>query len=692
MLARISAAVRQWWPLFVISGLGLFFELAVIRWITAEVRLLSYFKNLALLAAFLGLALGYAVAGRRREVASTFAPLLFLLMLVVVVVGRVLSPLGLTYPGSADEFFWYTASVSYWLTLLVFLLTLVSFFVLTMLVFVPLGQAAGLEMARHAPVPAYVINLLASLAGVWAFSALSLWQTPPAVWFGLGLAGLLVYWRQRNLLTRSTVGWFGLTLVGLIISGQGELWSPYQRLQVSELYLARASTGEPIKVGYNLNIQQVFYQRAIDLSPAFLARLNGDIPEMEDSANSYNLPFRLAPPGSRVLIVGAGMGNDVAAALRNDAGAVDAVEIDPAILKLGQQLHPERPYADRRVTPIVDDARSFLKASAEVYDIIAFGLLDSHTLLSGLSNVRLDSFVYTVESFQQVKAHLKPDGLAAITFAVMPGFDWIEERLGRMLTHVFGPGRVYVFHSTAGTTFVAGNVPQHQLTRLALRVWQPDPAQADLPLSTDDWPYLYLRQQQVPAAYWQVLVAIGLVCAVVIGRAFSGALRPSAHFWLLGAAFLLVEFKSVTEFALLFGTTWLVNALAISGVLLMVLAANLIVLRGVRINVALAYGLLFVSLIGVYLFPLEVLTGLPPLLRAGLSMIVLSLPLFFAAMIFSDSMRRVGEAPGPLASNLIGSTTGGVLEYGSLVWGIKSLYLFAALTYVGAWLAWRFKK
>ena len=689
---KLRSVVDQWWPLFLISGLSLFLELAIIRWISAEVRLLSYFKNLALLAAFLGLALGYAVVGRRRALASTFAPLLLLLVLLVVIVGRVLSPAGLAYPGSADEFLWYTASMSYWVALLLFLLVVVIFFVLTMLVFVPLGQATGAEMARYAPVPAYVVNLVASLMGVWVFALLSLLQTPPVVWFGLGMLGLVIYWRQRGLLTRVTGGLFVAATIGLAVSGIGEMWSPYQRLEVSDLYLARAGTGELVKVGYNLNIQQVFYQRAIDLSPQFVDSVRNDIPELADIAFSYNLPYRLGPPGERVLIVGAGMGNDAAAALRNSAGKIDAVEIDPVILELGRQLHPEHPYADQRVVPIVDDARSFLKSSPDTYDVIAFGLLDSHTLLSGLSNVRLDSFVYTVESFEQVRAHLKPGGVVAVTFATDPAFGWVGERLGRMLTQVFGAGRVYSHNGAVGTTFVTGDIAPDKLADLQLAAWQPDSTQLSVPLSTDDWPYLYLRQQQVPAAYWQVLIVIGLACVVVIRRAFRGALRIDWHFWLLGAAFLLVEFKSVTEFALLFGTTWLVNALAISGVLLMVLAANLIVLRGKRINITLAYGLLFISLIITFLFPLGTLAGLPPLPRALASMLVLSLPLFFAAMIFSEAMRRVGEAPGPLASNLIGSAAGGVLEYGSLIWGIKSLYLIAALTYVGAWLAWRLKK
>jgi len=680
----------RWSSLFLVSSLSLFLELAVIRWISGEVRLLAYFKNLPLLAAFLGLGIGFALAGRGRDYRPAFGPLLGLFVALVLAVGRISSPRSLFYPASGDEFVWYAAPLADWLALALFLGMVLIFFLVTMFLFIPLGQATGEEMARHAPLPAYSVNILASLAGVWAFSLLSYLQTPPAVWFALALLGLGVYLAARQILSRLTLAVFILVPVGLVVFGRGEIWSPYQRLEVTNLSLLRESTSEAVQVGYTLNVQQVFYQRAIDLSPKFLAELRGDIPEMEDVAFSYNLPYRLRPAGGRVLIVGAGMGNDAAAALRNGAGRVDAVEIDPAILALGRELHPERPYDDPRVTLVADDARSFFKNSSDRYNVIAFGLLDSQTLLSGLSRVRLDSFVYTLESFEQVRQHLAEDGVVVVTFAAST--PWIEERLGRMLMEVFGSDRVFVHRGQVGTTFVAGPVSPDQLAVAGLTDWQPNPALADVPLTTDDWPYLYLRARTVPAAYWQAVLLIGIVCLVIIARSFPAALRPSWHFWLLGTAFLLVEFKSITERALLFGTTWLVNALAISGVLLMVLGANFVVLRWPRLNLKPIYALLFASLALTYVLPLDAFIGFAPVVRAVASMILLSLPLFFAGLIFGESLRRAGETSGPLASNLSGSVAGGVLEYGSLWWGIKSLYVIAAIVYLGALMTSRMQK
>jgi spermidine synthase len=684
-----EGTISRWYPLFAISFLSLFFELAIIRWVSGEVRLFSYFKNLPLLAAFLGLAIGFGVVGKGRDTRSSFAPMLLIMALVVIGVGRFSSD-KLAYPASGDDFIWFMAPVSYWLSLGLFLGVVLVFFFLIMFLFIPLGQATGEEMARHEPVPAYIVNILASLLGVWGFSLVSYLETPPALWLAIAMIGCGAYFALRQAFSRVMLLLFMAAFSLVALLGGRAVWSPYQRLSVSELLLEQESGDEPVQVGYELDVQQVFYMNAIDLSQDFISTVDEELPGLADMAFSYDLPYRVLPQGSRVLIVGSGMGNDVAAALRGRAASVDAVEIDPVILDFGKQLHPERPYQDAKVNTVVDDARAYFNESQEEYDAIIFGFLDSHTLLSGMSTVRLDSFVYTIESFEQVRQHLADDGYAVVSFATSA--PWIEERIGRMLGAVFGADNVYAHWGIAGTTFLAGSVTTEQLSAAQLTPWQSDPSESDLPVTTDDWPYLYLRDRIIPPAYWQALVLVALVFLLITRRSFPDAVRPDWHFWLLGAAFLLIEFKSITELALLFGTTWLVNALAISGVLIMVLAANLLVLRSSRINLRWTYALLLVCLLALFFFPLELLVGLPIAIRTIGSVLLLSLPLFFSGLIFSESLRRAGETARPLASNLSGTMAGGMLEYGSLMWGIKSLYLIAIVVYLGAFVSSRIKK
>jgi hypothetical protein len=685
-LDTIRTMLIRWSPLLLVSALSLYLELAVIRWVAGEVRLFSYFKNLTLLSAFLGLAIGFGVA-KRQDLRARFPTMLFLLFLLVVGIKQLTAAYPLVYPGDVEEALLWLFTFNHWSAGLLFFAPLLLLFLMVMFVFVPVGQAVAIEMAAHTPLAAYSVNVLASLLGVWLFAVTSALRAPPLLWFGLSVLAFVAYGAHRRFISVLSVGLNGVVLVGIALTTGSAIWSPYQKLVVTENVVERAEGGESMSIGYRIDTQVGFFQHAYDLSPTFVDDVSVELPQLADLAFHYDLPYRFAGEGAEILIVGAGMGNDVAAALRAGVSKIDAVEIDPTIMQAGLDLHPERPYQDPRVNLVVDDARAFLGSSNEQYDAIVFGLLDSHTLLSSLSSVRLDSFVYTEQSLRLAREHLSEDGVISLTFASPE--DWIVDRLGRILVNVFGEDRVYILRGELGTTFLAGEVSPSLAGENVLTGWHPEPALGDLPISTDDWPYLYLRSNRIPAMYWQALLLIGVVAFVIMARSFPEVLRPSWHFWFLGAAFLLIEFKSITELALLFGTTWLVNAIAISGVLVMILFANAVVVRAKRINLRVAFALLMLSILFLYFYPIHSLSGLaftPRLIAAGG---LLSLPLFFSGLIFGESLRRAGETSRPLASNLGGAMFGGMLEYGSLIWGIKSLYLMAFGLYFFAWLASR---
>ena len=76
------------------------------------------------------------------------------------------------------------------------------------------------------------------------------------------------------------------------------------------------------------------------------------------------------------------------------ASSISAVEIDPAIISLGRRYHPEAPYASAATRVVNDDARSFFATSDQKFDVISFGLLDSHTT-TAMTNARLDHYFYT---------------------------------------------------------------------------------------------------------------------------------------------------------------------------------------------------------------------------------------------------------------------------------------------------------
>jgi hypothetical protein len=157
----------------------------------------------------------------------------------------------------------------------------------------------------------------------------------------------------------------------------------------------------------------------------------------------------------------------------------------------------------------------------------------------------------------------------------------------------------------------------------------------------------------------------------------------------MGAAFLLLETKSVVQFALLFGTTWFVNSLVFAGILLAVLAAVELA-RRVRLP---SPGVMYVALLAC----LAVAWAVPPSALLSLSLVprflggvaVAFAPVFVANLIFAQRFRNVGASTIAFGANLLGAMVGGVLEYLAIVTGYRNLLFAVALLYGLAFLLGR---
>ena len=148
----------------------------------------------------------------------------------------------------------------------------------------------------------------------------------------------------------------------------------------------------------------------------------------------------------------------------------------------------------------------------------------------------------------------------------------------------------------------------------------------------------------------------------------------------LGAGFLLLETKSVTEMSLLFGSTWNVNLLVFSSILCCILFANFVVQRFTP-SIARCFAGLFISLGAAYLIPVSSLLFAGRTMQWILGGVLVALPIWFAGMIFASLLKQRANAVHALAFNLLGAILGGVLEYFSMIGGTKSLYLIAAGVY-----------
>ncbi len=386
-------------------------------------------------------------------------------------------------------------------------------------------------------------------------------------------------------------------------------------------------------------------------------------------------------PGD-VLIIGAGSGNDVAVANARGASRVDAVEIDGDLLDLGRG-HPDRPYDDPRVVTHVADGRAFLEQTDREWDTILLALPDSLTLLQGQSSVRLESYLFTEEAVEAYRDHLAPGG----TFAMYNYYrePWLVERYAGTLEDVFGnPPCVSTPTDTlsvlvASTDPAAVTCPDGELFTRADGT--PDPA-------TDDHPFPYLRSPSIPGFYL-ISIAVMLALSLLAVRTVGGPLRqmrPFADLFFMGVAFLLLETKNVVQFALLFGTTWFVNALVFMGVLVSVLLAVAISKRVVIRRTGWLYGFLLASVAVNWLVPGSALLELPYVLRLVVAIVLAFLPIFAANLVFASRFRDTVDSTAAFGANLLGAMVGGLLEYTSLVFGYRNLLLLVAALYGAAFL------
>jgi SAM-dependent methyltransferase len=641
--------------LVLVSATVLFTELLLIRWIPANIRYVGFFPNFLLISSFLGIGVGI-ILGRRYSAlpVSPFAMGLFGVVLLVAnaqlnVQVRSSSELVFGIAGNRGA-----ADVNFVVLPLVVAMTALLMAAISL----PLGPL----LRSMPPLRAYGYDIAGALIGIALFSVLSAAGTPPTVWFVVLGIGLLAIALGRGLTAWSAAS--GIAMAGVIFLsvaspalGGRDIWSPYYRITKF--------------VGVDLEALLVN-----GIPHQSLWRY--DDPRKEPV---YEQAYRWFPGQTfdRVLIIGAGTGTDVAQALHRGAGHVDAVEIDPVIAEIGREDHPNLPYDDPRVTVHIDDGRNFLRTSTERYDLIVFAFPDSLTLVNASGNLRLESFLFTLESFASVRDHLGPDGL----FVMYNWYRqrWLVERLGGMLEGTFGTapivrswdGELAILAAGPAVAALGGAPPPGDVV---------DPPLGAAPIpATDNWPFLYLLAPGVAPYYLAALAVLVLFAGILVAGSARVTRIPigrfSPHFFALGIAFLLLETRSLATFGLLFGSTWLVNSLVFFAILVSVLIAVLVSARFRLQRPRLLYGLLFGSLAVAFLVPPEALLIDPPLLRYAVASVLAFAPIFFANLVFTYSFRDTRTADMSFASNLLGAMVGGALEYVSLVTGYRMLLLVA---------------
>jgi hypothetical protein len=193
-------------------------------------------------------------------------------------------------------------------------------------------------------------------------------------------------------------------------------------------------------------------------------------------------------------------------------------------------------------------------------------------------------------------------------------------------------------------------------------------------LPKDDWPFLYLFYPNIPDHYLPFLLIIGVMGFSALLLLPKSERRIRLPYFFLGAAFFLLETSNVVSLSLLYGSTWTVNLLVFSGILVLVLLSNLTSSFVKKIRLDLIFSLLFLSVTVAYFVPVSALLSIETGILRDLTAIVVFLgPVYFSSIIFAALIRNEQSLFQAYGSNILGAVIGGACEYLSLLCGFKFL-------------------
>ncbi|HYB88861.1 MAG TPA: spermidine synthase [Streptosporangiaceae bacterium] len=646
--AEPSRQPRDQARLIFASFLMLFVELALIRWVTANNVYVTRATNFVLLASFLGIGIGFLNARTSRDYLRWTPVALLALVGFVLAFPVILASLSGPHPLQGLRG---TPALPQPVSLGIIFLLVTG-------VMAGLGQAVARIFVRFQPLSAYRLDIVGSIAGITVFSLLSFMDLPPAGWGVIAGVGLAVLLAPR-------IRWWQLLAIGgavtlLILESvvPNQQWSPYNKLSVQQ-------TGGKTPALY-VSANNVPYQAARSLAVMHIQK------------PFYFYPYQHVTRSSlhNVLVIGAGTGNDVAVALSEGAQHVDAVEIDPLLPKIGA-AHPNHPYQNPRLTVHIADGREYLQNTHKKYNLIVFALPDSLSALAGQSALRLESYLLTEQSLAAARSRLAPGGTFAMYNYYAPFLfsryaTTIEQAFHRTPCAQVGPplgGR----RLSVLTVRPAGPVPN------CAAYWHG----ATVSPATDDHPFPYLPTASLPGSYLLMLGLILLGSALLVrvaGGSFS-RMRGYLDLAFMGAAFMLLETKSIVQFALLFGATWFVNALVFAGVLVAVYLA-VETARWVRLpRPTVLYAALIAALALAWLVPQESLLDLPMVPRFLAASALAFAPVYLANLVFAQRFSGVETSSTAFAANLLGAMVGGTLEYLALITGYRFLLIVIGVLY-----------
>ena len=694
--------------LFILSAISLYVELLIIRWLCSDIRAFTVFRTFPLISCFVGLGIGFSIG---KDSSYRFFPLMTLMLALTVKLVEYLGIWFLAFPSVGIA----QANVLPFLLLphkalliqfsIAFMLLIIWYLAFPFAMCVTIGSRLGVLFSQFKPLPAYSINVAGAIVGSVLFQSLSAWRLAPWQLSLIPVAVVVIDLILKDKKVRlSYIAPFiliplatlllpnphGQPLLPLLepyqLKEAKTIWSPYQRIDMTLFVDPTKKEAEQKPFGLQLSANRAFFQYYFDTKEDTPI---GHSPWMDTVRKDYHLPFSFNNPKD-VLIVGAGVGLNVSAALAANAARVDAVEIDPVVLEIGRKYNPD--YSSSRVNLICDDARHFISRATNKYDVINFSLLDSHTVAGLGSSVRIDNYVYTKENFAKALSLLKDNGIMQIWFATN-AVPELAERLYSTLRDVAGYPPLVLQGSMVGSTvYTLGPAVKSGQLKIPAGYNRINLSGVNFGRQlTDDWPYLYVQPDVIDWPYLLVLLEIVLL-SIFAARRYIFAQKDllSWHMFFMGAAFMLLELHGISFLSLLYGSTWITAAIVINCILVMILLANAFVYQFAKQltkAMPLVYLCLFGSILASYLLPTDALLMQCQTNQLAIYTLMTGitvLPMGIAAIVFATAFNEMPNISQAIAFNLFGAVIGGLLEYLSNYWGIRSLDLVAAGFYLAS--------
>jgi SAM-dependent methyltransferase len=315
------------------------------------------------------------------------------------------------------------------------------------------------------------------------------------------------------------------------------------------------------------------------------------------------LPFRVAPPRPKTLVIGSGGGSDVLVALAAGSERVTAVEMNPLMFRFVRHFGAAAGnlYDHPLVEPILGEGRTFIRRTDRPFDVILLGFVDSWAAVASGGLSLSENHLYTKEAFEAYYDHLTPDGVLVILRwdvdvprLVTNSVAFLgAEEAGKRIAVLFEergtpeepPQMIFMLKkrpfdaaetadmadgwTTARPLIVPGRHVSEPYASLFSGATSLEQFAADAPTVvepvTDDRPFFFARQKPwglpdaIRDALLSILAPLLVLCAIFVGwgRPSGQPARPYVaslvYFSCLGVGFIAVELSLLQHLTLLLG-------------------------------------------------------------------------------------------------------------------------------------------